>query len=451
MIPNNPGREVRGAPVVTDLRVVPVAGHDSMLLNLSGAHGPFFTRNVVLARDSAGNTGVGEVPGGEKIRQTLEDARPLVVGQPVSSFNRVLQEMRRQFADRDAGGRGLQTFDLRTAIHAMTAVESAMLDLLGQFLGVPVADLLGEGRQRDRVEVLGYLFYVGDRGRTDLPYRSEPQAGNDWFRLRNEKAMDAAAVVRLAEATHELYGFNDFKLKGGVLRGEEEVEAVRALHARFPGARITLDPNGGWLLEDAIRLCRDLHGVMAYAEDPCGAEAGFSGREVMAEFRRATGLPTATNMIATDWRQLAHALQLQAVDIPLADPHFWTMQGSVRVAQTCKDWGLTWGSHSNNHFDISLAMVTHTAAAAPGRVTAIDTHWIWQDGQRLTKEPFPIRGGHLALPPRPGLGVEIDEAQLAKAHELYKSHGLGARDDAVAMQYLIPGWKFDNKRPCMVR
>ena len=451
MTPSTPGSKDPGAPVVTDLRVVPVAGHDSMLLNLSGAHGPFFTRNVVVARDSAGHTGVGEVPGGEKIRQTLEEARPLVVGQPVGSFNRVLQEMRRRFADRDAGGRGLQTFDLRTTIHAMTAVESAMLDLLGQFLGVPVADLLGEGRQRDRVEVLGYLFYVGDRGRTDLPYRSEPQAGNDGCRLRNEKAMDAAAVVRLAEATHELYGFNDFKLKGGVLRGEEEVEAVRALHQRFPGARITLDPNGGWLLEDAIRLCRDLHGVMAYAEDPCGAEAGFSGREVMAEFRRATGLPTATNMIATDWRQLAHALQLQAVDIPLADPHFWTMQGSVRVAQTCKDWGLTWGSHSNNHFDISLAMVTHTAAAAPGRVTAIDTHWIWQDGQRLTKEPFLIRDGHLALPPKPGLGVEIDEAQLAKAHELYKSHGLGARDDAVAMQYLIPGWKFDNKRPCMVR
>lgn len=440
-----------GAPTVTEFRVVPVAGHDSMLLNLSGAHGPYFTRNVVVAKDSAGHTGVSEVPGGEKIRSTLEDARPLVIGQPVSSYNRVLQEMRRRFADRDAGGRGLQTFDLRTTIHAMTAVETAMLDLLGQFLGVPVADLLGEGRQRDRVLVLGYLFYVGDRSRTDLPYRSEPDAPHDWYRLRNEKAMDAESVVRLAEATHALYGFNDFKLKGGVLSGEEEVEAVRALHERFPAARITLDPNGGWLLKDAIRLCRDLGGVMAYAEDPCGAEEGFSGREVMAEFRRATGLPTATNMIATDWRQLAHALQLQAVDIPLADPHFWTMQGAVRVAQTCNDWGLTWGSHSNNHFDISLAMVTHAAAAAPGRVTAIDTHWIWQDGQRLTKEPYLIRDGHLALPEKPGLGVEIDAAQLAKAHELYKSHGLGARDDAVAMQYLIPGWKFDHKRPCMVR
>jgi glucarate dehydratase len=94
----------------------------------------------------------------------------------------------------------------------------------------------------------------------------------------------------------------------------------------------------------------------------------------MAEFRRATGLPTATNMIATDWRQLSHALQLQSVDIPLADPHFWTMQGSVRVAQTCRDWGLTWGSHSNNHFDVSLAMFTHVAAPPrPGQVTG-DRH-----------------------------------------------------------------------------
>jgi glucarate dehydratase len=190
---------------------------------------------------------------------------------------------------------------------------------------------------------------------------------------------------------------------------------------------------------------------MAYAEDPCGAEQGFSGREAMAEFKRATGLPTATNMVATDWRQMVHALQLQAVDIPLADPHFWTMQGSVRVAQTCRDWGLTWGSHSNNHFDISLAMFTHVAAAAPGRVTAIDTHWIWQDGQRLTRDPLRIAKGTIEVPKRPGLGVEIDPDALDAAHELYRQHGLGARDDAVAMRFLVRDWKFDPKRPCMVR
>jgi len=438
-------------PVVKTLRVIPVAGRDGMLLNLSGAHAPFFTRNIVIATDSAGHTGLGEVPGGEQIRQTLEDARPLAEGQPIGNLQAILNAMRAKFADRDAGGRGQQTFDLRTTIHAVTAVESALLDLQGQHLGVPVAALLGEGQQRDAVQMLGYLFYVGDRNKTNLPYASEPEAQDDWLRLRHEAAMTPETIVRLAEAAQQRYGFQDFKLKGGVLRGEEEVEAIRALHERFPQARVTLDPNGGWLLKDAIRLMRDMHGVMAYAEDPCGAEEGFSGREVMAEFRRATGLPTATNMVATDWRQLAHSLALQSVDIPLADPHFWTMAGSVRVAQTCRDWGLTWGSHSNNHFDISLAMFTHVGAAAPGKVTAIDTHWIWQDGQRLTKEPLRIREGYIQVPKKPGLGIELDMAEVDKAHALYQQHGLGARDDALAMQFLVPGWKFDPKRPCLVR
>jgi glucarate dehydratase len=446
------------APRITRLQVIPVAGRDGMLLNLSGAHAPFFTRNLVIATDTAGHTGLGEVPGGEKIRQTLEDARPLVEGRTVGDLQAILQDVRTRFADRDVGGRGLQTFDLRTTIHAVAAVESALLDLQGQYLGVPVAALLGEGQQRDAVQMLGYLFFVGDRNKTDLPYvdptsdpSSEQAAPDDWLRLRHEAAMTPDAVVRLAEAAHRRYGFQDFKLKGGVMRGEEEVEAIRALHARFPQARVTLDPNGGWLLKDAVRLLRDLHGVLAYAEDPCGAEDGFSGREVMAEFRRATGLLTATNMVATDWRQLAHSLALQAVDIPLADPHFWTLAGSVRVAQTCRDWGLTWGSHSNNHFDVSLAMFTHVGAAAPGKVTAIDTHWIWQDGQRLSKDPLKIEGGYVQVPKKPGLGIELDMAEVEKAHALYQQHGLGARDDAIAMQYLIPGWKFDPKKPCLVR
>jgi len=299
--------------------------------------------------------------------------------------------------------------------------------------------------------MLGYLFYIGERQRTDLAYRSELDATDDWFRLRNEVALTPEALVKLAEAAHARYGFHDFKLKGGVLRGEQEIEAIHALHERFPQARVTVDPNGGWLLADAIRLTRDLHGVLAYAEDPCGAEGVYSGREVMAEFRRATGLRTATNMIATDWRELGHAVQLHSVDIPLADPHFWTMQGSVRVAQLCHEWGLTWGSHSNNHFDISLAMFTHVAAAAPGAITAIDTHWIWQDGERLTRESLKIADGRVEVPKRPGLGVDIDMERVEAAHRLYQEKALGARDDAVAMQYLVPGWKFDNKRPCLLR
>jgi glucarate dehydratase len=439
-------------PVVRDMTVIPIAGHDSMLLNLSGAHGAFFTRNLVILTDTDGNTGVGEVPGGEPIRRTLDDARAIVTGRGIGDHHAVLNDMRRAFGDRDAGGRGAQTFDLRVAVHAVTAVESALLDLLGQHLGVPVAALLGEGQQRDRVQALGYLFFVGDRTKTDLAYRSgADEEADGWLRLRDEEALSPDAIVRLAEAARTRYGFRDFKLKGGVLPATEEAKAVIALASRFPDARITLDPNGGWLLEDAVKTCRELTDVLAYAEDPVGPEGGFSGREVMAEFKRATGLPTATNMIATDWHELGDAIRIGAVDIPLADPHFWTMAGSVRVAQLCDAWGLTWGSHSNNHFDVSLAMFTHVAAAAPGEITAIDTHWIWQDGQRITVEPYSIVDGYLSLPDKPGLGVELDMDEVNAAHELYQREGLGSRDDAVAMQYLIPGWTFDSKRPALQR
>jgi glucarate dehydratase len=441
----------RSAPAVTGMLIIPVAGEDSMLLNLSGAHAPLFTRNLVVVRDSAGHTGVGEVPGGEAIRRTLDEAKPLILGRSIASYNAVLNAMRQAFAGRDAGGRGQQTFDLRVAVHAVTAVETALLDLLGQWLGVPLCALLGEGQQRAAVQMLGYLFYVGDRTKTSLPYRQSGGAQPDWFRVRDEAALTPAAIVRQAEAAHAHYGFQDFKLKGGVLRGEEEIAAVTALAQRFPTARMTLDPNGAWSLDEAVRLCRGQHGVLAYAEDPCGPEQGYSGREILAEFRRATGLPTATNMVATDWRQIGHAIQLQSIDIPLADPHFWTLQGSVRVAQMCRDFGLTWGSHSNNHFDVSLAMFTHVAAAAPGQITAIDTHWIWQDGERLTIEPLRIVDGQVAVPERPGLGVEIDMRQVERAHARYKSLDGGGRDDAAAMQFLIPGWSFDGKRPALVR
>lgn len=444
--------KVNTTPVVTEMEVYPVAGHDSMLLNLSGAHGAYFTRNVVIIKDSSGNVGVGEVPGGEGIKKTLEDARSIVIGSSIGNYHNVLNKVRSTFAGRDSAGRGLQTFDLRITIHAVTAIEAALLDLLGKHLNVPVAALLGEGQQRDKVKTLGYLFFIGDRNKTDLPYYSHPEASEEWYRIRHEEALTPEAVVKLAEASHKLYGFKDFKLKGGVLEGKEEAKAVRALKERFPEARITLDPNGAWSLAEAVEIGNSLKDVLAYAEDPCGAENGYSGREVMAEFRRQTGLPTATNMIATDWRQMGHTISLQSVDIPLADPHFWTMQGSVRVAQMCNEWGLTWGSHSNNHFDISLAMFTHVAAAAPGEITAIDTHWIWQEGiERLTKEPFKIVDGDITVPDKPGLGVEVDMDQIMKAHEVYNNMGLGSRDDAAGMQFLIPGWKFDNKRPCLVR
>jgi glucarate dehydratase len=438
------------SPVVVSLRVVPVAGHDSMLLNLSGAHAPIFTRNILMLKDSRGATGIGEVPGGSAIRQTMEDAAELVIGQSIGNFRAVLRRVSETFSHRDAGGRGQQTFDLRTTIHVVTALECALLDLMGKFLDLPVCALLGQGQQRDKVEMLGYLFFVGESRKTPLAYRSGQQ-GDDWLRLRDEVALDAASIQRLASAAEARYGFKDFKLKGGVLPGDQEAAIIADLAAAFPQARITLDPNGAWLLQDAIRYLSPLKGILAYAEDPCGPEPGYSGRETMAEFRRATGLPTASNMIATDWRELGHAIRAGAVDIPLADPHFWTMQGSVEVAQLCDRWGMTWGSHSNNHFDVSLMMFTQVAAAAPGRITALDTHWIWQDGQQITQEPPVISGGKVQVPDRPGLGVELDETALETAHRLHESLPHTSRNDAMAMQYLVKDWTFHPKTPALAR
>lgn len=439
------------SPLIKEMKVVPVAGYDSFLLNLSGGHQPIFIRNLVILEDSDGQIGVGETPGGEAIRSTLEASRDLVVGRPVSAMNDVLNAVRSAFADRDAGGRGQQTYDLRVMIHVVTAIEAAMLDLLGKFMAVPVAKLLGSGQQRDTVTVLGYLFLLGDPRKTDLPYQVPAHPKTEWERLRHEPALDPAAVVRLARAVVDEFGVADLKLKGGALPGPVECDCMAALAEAFPDARLTIDPNGCWSLDDAVAWLAPLKGILAYAEDPCGAEGGYSGREIMAEFRQRTGIPTATNMIATDWRQFGHAVKLGAVDIPLADCHFWTMQGAVRVAMLCDELGLTWGSHSNNHFDVSLAMMTHVAAAAPGAITAIDTHWIWQTGQRLTAEPLKIVGGDIAVPDRPGLGIDIDMAQVEAAHALYRTCGQTRRDDSVAMQYLIPGWTFDPKRPCLDR
>ncbi|MEX2308803.1 MAG: enolase C-terminal domain-like protein [Pirellulales bacterium] len=455
-------------PTIKKMTVVPVAGYDSFLLNLSGGHGPVFIRNLVVLEDNAGRTGVGETPGGEAIRTTLERAAELVVGRRVGELSDVLTAMQDRFGALDSGGRGVQTFDQRVTIHALTAVEAAMLDLMGQALGVPVAQLLGDGQQRDTVDVLGYLFFIGDHRRTKLDYhvaeslrdsqsrpprRARRDRGN-WERVRSQETLNAAAIVEQARAAQERFGFSTFKLKGGVLDGPDECDCIRALHEALPDAALTIDPNGCWSLDQAVEWLSPLKPVLAYAEDPCGAESTTAwcprtGCEVLAEFRRASGIPVATNMVATDFPGLVEAIRLEAVDIPLADCHFWTMRGAVRASELCDLWGLTWGSHSNNHFDISLAMMTHVAAAAKGRVTPIDTHWIWQVGQRLTREPLEIRRGRIEVPLAPGLGVELDWLRIKEAHDLYKTRGTAQRDDSIPMQFLRPGWRFDSKRPSL--
>lgn len=450
--------EKKGTPRVIKMDVYPVAGYDSMLLTLSGCHSPYFIRNIVILEDESGNKGIGEIHGGKHITDTLNTYKEIVIGEEIANYRKVINRIRlRNQLNIEDDGKGLQELNisnLKFVVQAEAAVECAMLDLLGKFLNKPIAALLGDsGIQRKEVPFLGYLFYIADSKKTDLPYLIEKDCKDEWERIRRKETLSVEGIVNQAKALEKRYGFKDFKLKGGVLRGEEEMEAVLELHNTFPNARINIDPNGAWSLAEAIKLCKNKHDSIAYVEDPCGPESGFSSREVMTEFKNATNMKVATNMIATNWRQFYHAASLKSVDIILADPHFWTLNGSIRMAYLLNDWGLTWGSHSNNHFDITLATFAQVAAAAPGNITPIDTHYIWQDGQELTVNPMKIENGVIKITDRPGLGVEIDMDKLLKAHELYNSipEKFKDRDDTIAMQYLIKNWKYNSKKPCLVR
>ncbi len=444
-------------PVITKMQVIPVAGYDSMLMTLSGAHAPCFTRNLVILTDSAGHTGIGEIHGGDYTCDCLNAVRPLVEGRPVSECRQVLQTIHKLSKPGAGEGGDIQTLDiskLKFVVKSEWAIECAMLDLLGQHLGVPMCQLMGEGQQRKEVEVLGYLFYVSDKNKVpagQMQYLDESGSSDPWFRLRREEILTPERVVEEAQALADKYGFQNFKLKGGVLAGVEEMEALRALKKRFPDARINIDPNGAWSLDEAIALCKDMHDVITYVEDPCGPEAGYSGREIMREFKNATQFQVATNMIATDWRQFYHTVSLNACDIILADPHFWGFDGAVRMSQLLDSWGLTWGVHSNNHFDVTLAAFAQVGAAAVGEPAPLDTHWIWQDGQNLLENAPRIVNGKLQVPEGPGLGVRLNMERVMEANALYNKLPSHDRDDAMAMQYLIPNWKYDHKKPCLVR
>lgn len=444
-----------GTPIVTKMQVIPVAGYDSMLMTLSGAHAPIFTRNLVILEDNAGHTGIGEIHGGDYTNECLNAVRPLVEGREISCGRHILQDIHKVAQGNPVDGGDIQMLDiskLKFVVKSEWAIECALLDLLGQHLGVPMCELLGEGQQRKEVEMLGYMFYVSDKAKAPaIGYIDESDSSDPWFRLRRQEILTPERLVEEAEVLHEKYGFENFKLKGGVLEGSKEMDGLRAIKKRFPNARVNIDPNGAWSLQEAIDLCKDMHGVVTYMEDPCGPEAGYSGREIMREFKNATQFQVATNMIATDWRQFYHTVSLNACDIILADPHFWGFDGAIRMSQLLTSWGLTWGVHSNNHFDITLAAFAQIGAAAVGHPAPLDTHWIWQDGQNLLDDTPQIIGGKLQVPDAPGLGVHLNMERVEEANRLYNGLPSHDRDDAMAMQYLIPGWKFDPKRPALVR
>lgn len=417
---------------ITDVRLTPVLVADPPLLNTQGVHQPYTPRLIVEVVTAEGITGVGETYGDTKY---LELARPFaqqLIGRQVSDLNGLFAIADEVAVDRsrvsgqvDVGGlRGVQTAD-KLRLSVVSGFEVACLDALGKALGLPVHALLG-GRVRDAVEYSAYLFYKW----ADHPAGVAAEK-DDWG-----AAVDPAGIVEQARRFRERYGFTSFKLKGGVFPPDEEIAAVRALAAAFPGHPLRLDPNGAWSVETSLKVARELGDVLEYLEDPT------LGTAAMAEVAARSGVPLATNMCVTTFAEIKEAFTKDAVQVVLSDHHYWGgLRNTRQLAAICGTFGVGVSMHSNTHLGISMAAMTHVASTVPNLHHACDSHYPWQSEDVLT-ERLTFEGGRVAVPDTPGLGVELDRDRLAELHRrwLDDDGSLRDRDDAAAMRVAEPGW-----------
>jgi glucarate dehydratase len=408
---------------IKDLKITPIALPDPPLLAASGCHGPYFLRNVVELTTDGGIVGLAETHGGKGVTNALERAKAVVVGRNAFAY--------RSFAH------GLKS--LGASCYA--GIELACLDACGKAAGRRVCELLG-GPVRDPVEFAAYLFF---RYAADHPVvLADPRLVDS--RGRGDHALDAWGEVRSPESMADLaakfrdrWGFKVFKLKGGVLSPDVELETMRAMARRLgDGSLLRIDPNGRWRLDTALRIGKGLAGLpLEYYEDP------VKGQAPMAEVRSRTGLKMSTNMCVTRFEHIPEALPLKPIDVLLADHHYFGgFSGCTALGPMADVAGWTLSQHSNSHAGITMSAMIHLAAAIPQLTMASDTHYPWlPDEADIIQGPkLSITNGQMAIPKAPGLGVSLDPDKLARAHEVYRKCGMTDRDDASLMKRIEPGW-----------
>ena len=425
---------------ITNLIITPIAVGDPPLLNAAGLHAPYALRIIIELETNAGITGISEIPGSERIRQALEKAKPLILGQHPFEMNLIKQVLKAHFGEDAADQRGNKPWDQRQLIHIFSALVVASLDVMGKLLNEPVVNLLG-GKARDRVPFAAYLFYKYEGAGGALGFGVDPMA-KGWEAGRQKEALSPEQIVDQAMSMCASFGFKSIKLKGGALEPALECESILALRRAF-GAEmpLRLDPNAIWSLETAVKYGKQMEGVLEYYEDP------VRGQAQMSQLAKLVDIPLATNMCTTSFGDLPESIRLKSEQIILSDHHFWGgLRASMELNRICQTFGRGFSMHSNSHLGISMAAMVHLGAAIPQFDYALDTHYPWQLDEVIKGGKLPIVEGSVEVPSGPGLGVEIDQAQLQRLHKNYQACGLTERDDQTAMQAKQPGWKFQLQR-----
>ncbi len=426
---------------ISEVRVTPIAIGDPPLLNAAGLHAPYALRTVVELVSDDGISGLGEIPGGVETLAMLRLAHEALVGLDPWELNAIRQALIERFGDGGTSAhRSTRPWETARINHLYSAIEVACYDMVGKAVGRPVVDLLG-GRVRERVPYSAYLFFKYEGAGGPLGFATDPGASG-WAAARQRAALDPEGIVEQARAMIDEYGFESIKLKAGILDPDLEVDSMLALRDAFgPGTPLRIDPNAAWSMETALRCGKRLEGVLEYYEDP------VRGQEAMAALRQQLAFPFATNMCTTSFGDIPGAVARHSEDIILTDHHFWGgLRALLELGRIASTFGRGLSMHSNSHVGISMAAMTHVAAASPTLTYACDTHYPWQSDELLVGGKLPIEGGCARVTREPGLGIELDRAALARLHQAYLDCGIVERNDEIEMQKVEPGWKFEATR-----
>jgi glucarate dehydratase len=417
-----------GTPAtITKVTVTPVAFVDPPLLNTVGVHQPYALRAIIQIETDSGLRGLGETYADTAHITRMEAAADAIVGQDAFALNRIRDVIDQRIGTLSVtGGDGVAGMitTASTTDRVFSPFEVACLDIQGKALGRPVSDLLG-GRVRDRVPFSAYLFYK---------WAGHPGAAGSLGEADSwGEAIDPAGLIRQAHRMIDEYGFTAIKLKGGVFAPDEEVAAIKALHAEFPDVPLRLDPNAAWTVDTSVRVAAELDGIVEYLEDPT------PGLDGMAEVAAEAKMPLATNMCVVAFDHLKPAVLKNSVSVVLSDHHYWGgLQRSRLLGGICETFGMGLSMHSNSHLGISLAAMVHLASATPNLTYACDTHWPWKTEDVVMPGVLGFVDGAVPVPSGPGLGVELDEAALERLHQQYLDCGIRDRDDTGYMQSIDP-------------